>query len=88
MPHARHFDDGLTTDRILDDFAEDVWTTKLLNEAESKAKAGRLLEAVDLVELVLTMEPTNDIARARLHGLTTRLVSRPRRGDETIRLGC
>jgi hypothetical protein len=88
MPHARCFDDGLKTDRILDEFAEDVWTSKLLNEAESKAAAGRLLEAVDLVELVLTMEPTNDIARARLHGLTQRLVARPRRGDETVRLGC
>jgi len=90
-PDPRYFDDdptARTLGRVRDDFAEDVWVSKLLNEAESKAAAGRMLEAVDLVELVLTMEPRNDMARARLHGLTAKLVQRPSRGDDTVRLGC
>jgi hypothetical protein len=73
---------------VLDRFEDDVWVTKLLNQAEDMAVAGRLLEAVDLLELVITMEPKNDVARARLHALASRLVkNRPTRGDETVRLG-
>ena len=87
-PNPRYFDDGASTNRILDDLDEDIWVPKLLNQAETKAANGRLLEAVDLIELVLTMEPRNDVARARLHALTARLVRRPHRGDETVRVAC
>ncbi len=97
----RFFDDEEPTQKIPDLFVdvdvdefmeiaeEDIWATKLLNQGETLAAAGRLFEAIEMIGLVLTLEPRNDVARARLHDMTARLVARrqARRTDETVQLG-
>ncbi|MBW2464222.1 MAG: hypothetical protein JRH11_21415 [Deltaproteobacteria bacterium] len=95
------FDDDLATEKVPDLFVdtrveeiieigeEDVWASKLLNQGETLAAAGRLFEAIEMIGLVITLEPRNDVARARLHDLTARLVARSeaRSVDDTVQLG-
>ncbi|RLB45694.1 MAG: hypothetical protein DRJ42_29370 [Deltaproteobacteria bacterium] len=73
----------------LDPFEPDAWASRLLNRGETLAAAGRFTEAVDVVGLVLILDPHNEVARARhLHhraGLISKNKKHKKRADDTVR---
>lgn len=74
-------------DEALDEDRE--WVLRLMSEAVAFANVGLADRALERLEVVLRMDPTNDIARARLFALTADQVEHlPGRGDETLRIAC
>jgi hypothetical protein len=65
----------------------DPWIAAMLGEANGYANVGLLDRAIDLLEAVLRMSPSHDVARARLFALEVRrLGGEGRSADDTLRI--